>query len=68
MNTNRQISILTWPAFLVFVTVFCAIHLSAATNSSEIDFEDYKGLWLTEINEESVYLLIKKKSYSPLFL
>ena len=23
-------------------------------------FEDYKGVWLTEINDEAIYLLIKK--------
>ena len=67
MNTNRQISILTWPALLVFVSVFCAIHLSAETNSSGIDFEDYKGLWLTEINDEAVYLLIKKNHIARYF-
>lgn len=67
MNTNRQISILTWPALLVFVTVFCAIHLSAETDSLGIDFEDYKGLWLTEINDEAVYLLIKKNHIARYF-
>ena len=67
MNTNRQISILTWPALLVFVTLFCAIHLSAETDSSGIDFENYKGLWLTEINDEAVYLLIKKNHTARYF-
>ena len=67
MNTNRQISILTWPALLVFVTIFCAIQLSAETDSSEIDFEDYKGLWLTEINDEAIYLLIKKNHIARYF-
>ena len=42
MNTNRQILILTWPALLVFVTVFCVIQLPAETDSSRMDFEDYK--------------------------
>lgn len=67
MNTNRQISILTWPALLVFVTLFCAIHLSAETDSLGIDFEDYKGLWQTEINNEAVYLLIKKNHIARYF-
>ena len=67
MNTNRQISILTWPVLLVFVTIFCAIQLSAETDSSEIDFEDYKGLWLTEINDEAIYLLIKKNHIARYF-
>ena len=67
MNTNRQISIFTLPALLVFVTVFCAFHLSAETNSSGIDFKDYKGLWLTEINDEAVYLLIKKNHIARYF-
>ena len=67
MNTNRQISILTWPALLVFVTVFCVIQLLAETDSSGIDFEDYKGLWLTEINDEAVYLLIKKNHIARYF-
>ena len=67
MNTNRQISILTWPSFLVFVTVFFAIHLSAETDSLGVDFEDYKGLWLTEISNEAVYLMVKKNHIARYF-
>ena len=67
MNTNRQIFILVWSALLVFVTFFCGIQLSAETDSFGIDLEDYKGLWLTEINDEAVYLLIKKNYLARYF-
>ena len=67
MNTNRQILILIWSALLVFVTFFHGIQLSAETDSLGIDLEDYKGLWLTEINDEAVYLLIKKNYLARYF-
>ena len=67
MNTYRKISILTWPALLFFLIIFCTIQLSAETNSSEINFVDYKGLWLTEINDEAIYLLIKKNNIACYF-
>ena len=67
MNTNRQISNLTWPSFLVFVTIFFAIHVSAETDSLVLDFEDYKGLWLSEISDEAVYLMIKKNHIARYF-
>lgn len=67
MSTSRQITILTLTAFLVSVNFFCVIHLSAETNSSEIDFEDYRGLWLSEIDNEEVYILIKKNKLASYF-
>ena len=40
--------------------VMSAIHVSAETDSIANDSEVYMGLWLTEINDEAIYLLIKK--------
>ena len=60
MNTNRQISILKRPALLAFLTVFFVVQLSSKTELNGIDFEKFKGLWLTEIDNEAIYLLIKK--------
>ena len=60
MNINRQISNLTWPALLFFTSIMWVINLSAEMESSGIDFKDYKGLWLTKIDNEAIYLLIKK--------
>lgn len=67
MNTNRQISISPWPILLILMTVICVIHLSAETDSTGFDFENYKGLWLTEINDEAIYLLIKKNHIARYF-
>ena len=62
MNTDRQISTLSWPILLIVMFVMSAIHVSAETDSIANDSEVYMGLWLTEINDEAIYLLIKKKS------
>ena len=67
MNTNRRISISRWPALWIFMTVFFAIHLTAKIDSVEIGFEDFKGLWLTKINNEDVYLIIKKNNIASYF-
>ena len=67
MKIHRQNSILSWPVLFIFMTSLCLIHLSAETESSGYDFEDFKGLWLTEINDEAIYLLIKKNYVARYF-
>lgn len=67
MKSNRQISILSWPVLLIFINLIFVIHLSAETGSEAYDFENYKGVWLTEINNEAIYLLIKKNHIARFF-
>ncbi|MFL2825528.1 MAG: hypothetical protein ACJZ8T_00465 [Coraliomargaritaceae bacterium] len=67
MNTDRQISTLSWPILLIVMFVMSAIHVSAETDSIANDSEVYMGLWLTEINDEAIYLLIKKNQIARYF-
>ena len=67
MNTNRQILNLSRLILLFIMSVMSVIHLSAETDSISNAFEDYEGLWLTEINDEAIYLLIKKNHTARYF-
>ena len=62
MNTNRQISILALANLFIFLTFFWLGSASAETLSTSTDFNDYKGLWLTEVKGEAIYLLVKKNN------
>ena len=59
MNTNRQILIFKYLAVLALVNIFCTLQSPAITNSKNVAFEDFRGLWETKIDDEAVYLLIK---------
>ena len=67
MNTSRQISNIIWLNLLVLVSVLSTIHLSADTESLGKNLEDFKGLWITEINDEAIFLLIKKNHLASYF-
>ena len=67
MNTNRQILNLSRLILLFIMSVMSVIHLYAETDSISNAFEDYEGLWLTEINDEAIYLLIKKNHTARYF-
>lgn len=67
MNTNRQIPILLRLVLIISLSTICAIQLSAETDPEAYDFEDYMGVWQTEINNEAIYLLIKKHSVARYF-
>ena len=68
MNTSRQIPILLRLVLIISLSTICAIQLSAETDPEAYDFEDYMGVWQTEINNEAIYLLIKKHSVARLSL
>lgn len=67
MNTSRQTSISSWLLLSIFMTVVCAIHLSAEKDTEANYFENYKGVWLTEANDEAIYLIIKKNHIANYF-
>ena len=48
MCINRQISILKWLALFILVGILNFSKLSAAAEVLNLNFEDYKGLWLTD--------------------
>ena len=64
MNNNRRILIFPW---LIFSILICSVQLEAEINSKDYDFADYNGVWLTEINNEYVYLLIKSNNIARYF-
>ena len=67
MNINRQIPILSLLVLIFSLFNVYAIQLSAETVPEAVDFEDYIGVWQTELNNEAIYLLIKKNSVAAYF-
>lgn len=67
MNTTRQTSILSWLILSILMTLSCVIHLSAEDGVEENYFEKYRGVWLTEVNDEAIYLIIKKNHIAHYF-
>lgn len=67
MNTTSHTSILSRLILSTFMTMACVIHSFADTEPLGYNFDDYKGVWLTEIEGEAVYLLIKRNQIAHYF-
>lgn len=60
MKNNKQFLISKYSAIFIFLTIIIGGALQGEVNIDEPKLVKYEGLWLTEINGEDVYLLIKK--------
>ena len=62
MNKHQKKPHFLWLILWIFSISLFVIYSFAETNSEIIDSTDYRGLWLTKIKDESIYLLIKKNN------
>ena len=66
MIKNQKNLAYVWFIILIYLQANF-LNLYAENNLYDNKPDDYKGLWLTEIKNEAIYLIIKKDNEHPIF-